>query len=142
MYVEKEHRATSLTNEGKVKELIDFIGDAEVRTVIVDPSALAFIDQIKVDTTLKVAGANNDVLNGISSVSTLFENGRLKVVRAAENMRKELLSYVWDDKAQERGDDRPIKANDHFLDALRYVIYTVYGKVGKVRIYDKYAGGL
>lgn len=142
LYVEKEHRATSLTNEGKVKELIDFIGDAEVRTVIVDPSALAFIDQIKVDTTLKVAGANNDVLNGISSVSTLFENRRLKVVRSAENMRKELLSYVWDDKAQERGDDRPIKANDHFLDALRYVIYTVYGKVGKVRIHDKYAGGL
>jgi hypothetical protein len=32
--------------------------------------------------------------------------------------------YSWDDEAAERGDDKPIKENDHSCDALRYGIRT------------------
>jgi len=40
----------------------------------------------------------------------------------AKGLQKELSSYVWDEKAQERGEDKPLKMNDHGPDALRYVI--------------------
>jgi len=30
-------------------------------------------------------------------------------------------NYVWDTKAQERGEDKPVKESDHGPDALRYV---------------------
>jgi hypothetical protein len=37
---------------------------------------------------------------------------------------KEIGSYRWDPKASDRGEDKPIKDNDHALDALRYAVYT------------------
>jgi len=35
-------------------------------------------------------------------------------------------SYVWDPKAQERGEDKPLKQQDHAMDRNRYFIYTKY----------------
>ena len=37
----------------------------------------------------------------------------------------EYYSYVWDEKAQERGEDKPIKKNDHGKDMERYFHLTV-----------------
>jgi hypothetical protein len=34
----------------------------------------------------------------------------------------EMSSYTWDPKAQERGEDKPMKTNDHGPDALRYLV--------------------
>jgi phage terminase large subunit len=45
-----------------------------------------------------------------------------RVHKRCENVLRELSSYVWDEKAQERGEDKPIKAHDHTLDAIRYVV--------------------
>ena len=36
--------------------------------------------------------------------------------------------YEWDERAQERGEDKPLKVNDHSCDALRYWAYTVLKK--------------
>ena len=35
-------------------------------------------------------------------------------------------SYIWDEKAQEKGEDKPVKQNDHALDALRYLLQTLF----------------
>ncbi len=35
----------------------------------------------------------------------------------------EFFSYVWDEESQ--GQDRPIKENDHCMDAVRYFVSTV-----------------
>ena len=37
---------------------------------------------------------------------------------------QENASYVWDEKAVERGEDKPVKQNDHAKDAERYGLYT------------------
>lgn len=34
-------------------------------------------------------------------------------------------SYTWDEKAANRGEDKPIKENDHAMDAVRYFINTI-----------------
>ncbi len=34
----------------------------------------------------------------------------------------EMTEYTWDPKATEKGEDKPLKANDHSMDALRYVV--------------------
>ena len=34
----------------------------------------------------------------------------------------EIQGYAWDPKAQERGEDKPVKTNDHACDALRYAL--------------------
>ena len=38
---------------------------------------------------------------------------------------KEFGSYIWDEKAVERGDDKPVKQHDHCMDAARYFAYTI-----------------
>lgn len=34
----------------------------------------------------------------------------------------EMGTYMWDDKAAQRGDEKPIKQQDHSEDALRYFV--------------------
>ena len=41
------------------------------------------------------------------------------------NLIKEFYSYSWDTKAIERGEDAPLKVDDHCLDALRYFVNTI-----------------
>jgi phage terminase large subunit len=37
------------------------------------------------------------------------------------NWKKEVEGYVWDDTVQE---DKPVKVNDHLMDAMRYFVKT------------------
>lgn len=108
------------------KDLQSFIGDTRA-TVYVDPSATPFIAQLEEDGIYPVH-ADNAVLDGIQSVSNLFENNRLFVHEGCIETLRELSSYVWDEKAQQRGEDKPIKENDHCLDGLRYAIHSSLGK--------------
>lgn len=47
---------------------------------------------------------------------------------------KEFASYIWDEKALERGEDKPIKQHDHAMDATRYLCSTIIGnKLAKLK---------
>ena len=37
---------------------------------------------------------------------------------------KEVHNYLWDEKARQRGEEKPLKENDHAMDALRYLCHT------------------
>jgi len=91
---------------------------------IVDPSASSYIEQLHRDGVSGVTAADNSVLDGIRTVSSLFSTGDLLVHESARGLIDELPGYSWDDKAAERGDDKPIKENDHSCDALRYGVRT------------------
>ncbi|WP_200308232.1 PBSX family phage terminase large subunit [Streptomyces adelaidensis] len=92
--------------------------------VFVDPSAASFMTQLWSDGMPGVAKANNDVLDGIRSVSTAFGEGLLSVHRSCKGLLSELPAYVWDEKAGEKGDDKPLKLNDHSVDGLRYGLHS------------------
>jgi phage terminase large subunit len=92
----------------------------------VDPSAASF----------KVAGrrkglrfkdADNDVLDGIRLVSSLFKLRRYKVNKdKCPNTLKERASYIWNEKkAMSTGKEEPVKENDHTMDAIRYFCKTI-----------------
>ncbi|WP_323178729.1 hypothetical protein [Streptomyces sp. NBC_01381] len=57
-------------------------------------------------------------------MSSLLAADRLLVHDSCEGLLAELPGYSWDPKATERGDDAPIKVDDHSADALRYVIHS------------------
>ena len=73
---------------------------------------------------LSVQKAKNDVLPGIEYTRNVLYNGTLVLSRAVIGMLKEFASYSWDEKASERGDEKPVKQNDDRMDALRYFAYT------------------
>ncbi|MGW6481309.1 PBSX family phage terminase large subunit [Streptomyces sp. NPDC055059] len=91
---------------------------------IVDPSASSYIEQLHRDGVSGVTTADNSVLDGIRTVSSLLSADLLRVHSSAAGLIDELPGYSWDDSAAARGDDKPIKENDHSVDALRYGVRT------------------
>jgi PBSX family phage terminase large subunit len=91
--------------------------------VFIDPSAKGFITQLREDGERKIREADNEVLKGIEMTSSLLEANMLYVLSKCEYTIREFSAYRWDAKAQtERGEDIPVKQNDHCMDALRYVV--------------------
>lgn len=71
-----------------------------------------------------VLNANNDVINGIRYVGEVLSTRRYYIDKSCINTDKEYVSYVWDEKAQQKGKDQPLKFKDHACDADRYALYT------------------
>jgi PBSX family phage terminase large subunit len=92
--------------------------------ILVDPSAASFMTQLWADGVPGVAKANNDVLDGIRSVSTAFGANILSIHRSCAGLLGELPGYVWDEKASDRGEDKPLKVDDHSVDGLRYGLHS------------------
>lgn len=93
------------------------------RYVVVDPSAASFRVQLHEDGVPSWA-ADNDVLDGIRTVSNVLGNDRLRISTACRSLIDEMSGYSWDSKAQKIGEDKPLKVNDHGPDALRYGLHT------------------
>ncbi len=91
---------------------------------VVDPSAASFIEQLHRDNTPGVVPAENTVLDGIRTVASLLAADRLRIHRSCVGLIDELPGYSWDDEAAEKGEDKPIKQDDHSCDALRYGVRT------------------
>ncbi|MFD5266744.1 PBSX family phage terminase large subunit [Streptomyces sp. NPDC058335] len=91
---------------------------------VVDPSAASFIEQLHRDNTPGVVPAENSVLDGIRTVASLLAADRLRIHRSCVGLIDELPGYSWDDEAAEKGEDKPIKQDDHSCDALRYGVRT------------------
>lgn len=115
------------TDAEYVQDLKAFIGDAKPKAVIVDPSAASFIEAIR-QAGLPVMKADNDVLDGIREMAKMLTLGRIKYVDTCERTFEEFGLYEWDQKATDRGEDKPVKDNDHCMDADRYFVRTVLSR--------------
>ncbi|MGW4822530.1 PBSX family phage terminase large subunit, partial [Streptomyces sp. NPDC004227] len=78
------------------------IGMVRPKFVTVDPSAASFIQQLRRD-RLTPTPADNSVLDGIRTVSSLLTTGRLKVHSSCRELIAEISGYAWDDRAAEKG---------------------------------------
>ena len=68
--------------------------------------------------------ADNDVLEGIKFVLKLLNTGRYFIDIHCKKTIEEYDNYSWDSKAQEKGEDKPLKVFDHACDSDRYALYT------------------
>ena len=105
-------------------DLQRWLGGIRPRSVVVDPSAASFIAELR-KRALSVQKADNAVLDGIRSVGTLLREGKLLFASGCERTLEEFTQYVWDSKAADRGEDKPVKEHDHAMDAVRYFVSTV-----------------
>lgn len=105
-------------------DLKAWLGATRIKAVIVDPSAASFIAELR-KRGYSVLKAKNDVEDGIRLVGTKLNQNKLLFSEGCQNTIKEFGSYIWDEKAAEHGEDKPIKEHDHAMDAIRYFVYTV-----------------
>lgn len=114
-------------NKQQSDELKKFLDNLLPHSVEVDPSAAAFIAQLRQDyPELSDRGliipAINTVLTGIQNTAQMMYQGRLKIYDKCSKTLDEMSGYVWDSKAAEQGEDSPVKVNDHAMDCLRYAV--------------------
>ena len=105
-------------------DLVAFLDGAHPRAVVVDPSAASFIAELR-RRGFSVLGADNRVSDGIRAVGELLRSDQLRFHRTCRRTAEEFTSYVWDETAAQRGEDKPFKEHDHCMDALRYFVMTV-----------------
>lgn len=128
------------TDAEYVSDMKKFLSGTKVKAIIVDPSAASFIAALR-KAGFPVLKARNDVEDGIRLVGTLLNQERILFSSACLNTIMEFASYIWDEKAAECGEDKPIKQHDHAMDAVRYFCSTVLGNQ-MARIKNKQKLGL
>lgn len=127
-YSGRENRKQKTVTEF-VKDLMDMLPRANndvvlPNNIIIDPSASALIVELKKN-GFHTKKANNDVPNGIQDVSTMLRQNKLKFCKRCKNAIREFGLYSWDTRATERGEDMPLKTDDHCQDAIRYFVKTM-----------------
>lgn len=95
--------------------------------VFLDPSAASMRSQLHNDKITSWA-ADNAVLDGIQTLGSLLAQGKLIVTDRCKMFLAEVTEYEWDEKASEDGEDKPVKRDDHAMDAARYAVQSTVGQ--------------
>jgi hypothetical protein len=69
--------------------------------------------------------ANNSIEAGLLKVNSYINQGKLKIFSTCINVLKEGLNYKFPEVTMDNEknlDEKPIKHNDHAMDALRYAL--------------------
>lgn len=129
LWVEKEYYWDSKkmgrqkTNSEYAEDVSKFLENYAVRNIYLDPSAESFQLELR-RKGLHTVHADNDVDNGIQTMTSEMKKGNLFVCAECENLIKEIESYVWDPKSADKGYDEPLKKDDHAVDSLRYAVHS------------------
>ena len=123
-YWDSAARRRQKTDAEYADDLYAFLeGDLDT-LIIVDPSASSFKAELR-NRGFRIQDAVNAVREGISTTATLIGNRQVQAERTrCPALQREIQSYVWDEKARLRGEERPLKERDHAMDALRYLCHT------------------
>lgn len=136
-YYDGRHRNKQKTDDEYANDLDSFVGSIKAK-IIIDPSAASFIAKLR-RRGYYIIKANNDVVDGIRETQSAMNTGKIMFVDGLDSLFKELASYIWDDKAQQRGEDKPVKQHDHAMDSMRYFVMQVIKKRNKaVAMKNKY----
>lgn len=120
-YFDSRREGYQRTDEEHYSALKELIKGRKIETVAVDPSAASFIATIRRHGEYSVTPAKNDVINGIRRTSAALKEGRIKICNICADSIREFSLYRWDEKGQ----DTPIKENDHAMDDIRYFVTTI-----------------
>jgi len=132
-YYSGRDKGAQKTDAEYADDLKEWLDGTKIKAVIVDPSAASFIAELR-KCGFNVIKAKNNVEDGIRIVGTLLNRGKIVFGEDCVNTIMEFASYIWDAKASEHGEDKPIKQHDHAMDAVRYFCYTILNNnVARIR---------
>lgn len=129
MWVEKEYywdykkKGYQKSSSEFAKDISEWLDPYSIKAIYIDPSAASFrLDLQRL--SRHPVNADNEVNEGIIKTISLVKEGSLFICSECVNLIREMQSYVWHPKCIEKGDDEPLKMNDHAVDALRYAVNT------------------
>lgn len=111
-------------------DAIEIMYDRVVSYIFIDPSAAGLIEEVRrVLPHVTIMKAKNDVKLGISRVQKFLSFCKLLVSDTQTHLIKEFGLYQYDPKSIERGEEVPLKINDHCCDALRYLVMGMWSRI-------------
>ena len=116
------HVVSEWYKSGKTEmEIAEYASSLDARIAYPDPENPRGIEEMKrkgvnVRDVIKGKGS---VMGGINKVKELFKQGRLYIHKDCINLIQELETYAFDPDSK---DEKPVKENDHAVDALRYAL--------------------
>jgi PBSX family phage terminase large subunit len=119
-YFDSRKAGKQKTDKEYAKDLITFLDGKYPQKILVDPSAASFIQEVRSLKKYRVGFAQNEVLDGIRLTSKALADENLIIYKNCFKLIEQIQSYTWDEKAQSVGLDKPVKVDDHAVDALRY----------------------
>ncbi|WP_257216416.1 PBSX family phage terminase large subunit [Rhodococcus qingshengii] len=122
LYAMAEWAPGSGTTTDHSRSLREFINTDAPEYLYIDPAAAVFKVQLQRDGYTNYLNASNKVGAGIGLVASLFTTNQLLIHTSCTELLGEIPGYVWDAKAAEKGEDSPVKLNDHAVDAFRYAV--------------------
>ena len=124
-YYDSAKTGRSKTDAEIVRDMQEFLGVYNIRSIYLDPAAASLKIAMR-QANLPVIDAKNDVLLGIKITSKFISGKNIVIHKGCTNLREQIQSYAWDSKAADRGEDKPVKKNDHAVDALRYAVASAF----------------
>ena len=104
------------------KERVEKKIDRKVNFVFYDPSARGLAEEIRrVCPDVALKKADNTVDLGITRCQKLLSLMRLFFSPSQKMLIEEMYVYKYDEDSIDRGKEVPVKANDHAMDAMRYL---------------------
>lgn len=123
-YWDSKKKLRQKTDTEYAEDLKKFLTGYNVKAIYIDPSAVSFRVELQRQGFSGLIEADNDVLDGIRYHGMQLSNGTFKVCRSCIHAIEEYSTYRWDSKASDRGEDKPLKENDHMMDSIRYALKT------------------
>lgn len=106
-------------------QIADYVSALNWNECYPDPESASGIEELRRrGVNVRDVIKNKDsIRNGINLVRELFKSNRLFIHKSCVNLISELETYSYPDKKPDHSEDeKPIKENDHALDALRYAL--------------------
>jgi phage terminase large subunit len=125
-YVKELLYQTKLTHNGIVAKLGELIPLKHRRSRIIycDSAEPELIRELNL-AGFKAMLSDKSVKNGIDHI----KNVQLHIDDESTNLLKEIQSYSYRQDRQGNVFDEPVKFNDHLMDAMRYAIYSRWGRI-------------
>jgi PBSX family phage terminase large subunit len=114
------------------QQIAEYVKGMNFEEVYPDPESPGAIEELKRKgvNIREVVKGKDSIEAGIKRVKELLISGKLMINKQCINLISEFEMYSYDDQDGELNQkEKPLKANDHALDALRYVVSMVQKQV-------------
>jgi len=106
-------------------QIADYVALCKFKEVYPDPENPSAIEELrrKGVNTREVIKGKDSIKSGINKIKEMLIRGDILINKRCVNLISEFEMYSHDDDQSEKNEnENPVKANDHALDALRYVV--------------------
>ena len=128
LYVEDEWYKTGRTDA----QIVEYAASCDFRAVYPDPENAGGIEELRRGgvNVREVKKGKGSIVAGVQMIRELFISKRLFINKRCVNLIAELEIYSYEEDSKK---EVPKKENDHAIDAIRYVILSLFPKIDKQR---------